>query len=258
MRLKLKRPIVFFDLETTGIDVEKDRIVEISLLKLYPDNRQEIKTVLVNPERSIPAEASKIHGIYDLMVANEKTFPEIANSLLKIFEGCDISGYNILNYDLPLIRQEFKRCGIEFPAEGTVAIDPYLLYAKKEPRNPGNPADTRRLVDAYRFYCGRKMTGAHSAEADITATMEVFIAQLEKYTDIGDTPEEIAQYLGVGRSKNADISGKLVYDGKGEVVYNFGRHMGKRVKDEKGYAEWMIKNDFPEDTKRVLREILKK
>ncbi|GAB1350996.1 3'-5' exonuclease [Ignavibacteriales bacterium] len=258
MRLKLIRPIVFFDLETTGIDVEKDKIVEISLLKLFSDGKREIKTVLVNPERSIPTEASKIHGLYDLMVANEKTFPEIAQNLLKIFDGCDISGYNLLSYDLPLIKQEFRRCGIDFPAKGTVAIDPYLLYAKKEPKNPGNPSDTRRLTDAYQFYCGKKIVGAHSAEADIVATMEVFLAQLEKYSDIGDSPEEIAQYLGAGRTKNADISGKLVFNDRDEIVYNFGKHVGKRVKDEKSYAEWMLKSDFPDDTKRVLREILKK
>jgi DNA polymerase-3 subunit epsilon len=256
MKLRLTRPIVFFDLETTGIDVEKDKIVEISLLKLFPDGTEEIITQLVNPERVIPVEASKIHGIYELMVANEMTFKELAPSLLKRFEGCDLSGFNIINYDLPLIRMEFKRIGIEFPAQGINAIDPYQIYTKKEPRAQGNPGEPRNLAAAYRFYCNKSITSAHSAEADIIATKEVFLAQIERYSDIGVTVEEIVKFTGSGSRRNVDIAGKLVYNDKNEIVYNFGKHNGKRVKDEKSYAEWMIKQDFPDETKKVLREIL--
>lgn len=255
MKLKLERPLVFFDLETTGIDVTKERIVEISLLKLFPDGSEKITTLLVNPGIEIPAAASKVHGIYDLMVANEPSFKELASSLLAIFKDSDISGYNILNYDLPLIRQEFKRCGIEFPPAGTVAIDPYQIYVKKEPRDPMNPAESRNLATAYRFYCGDSLKNAHSAEADIVATKEVFLAQIEQYGDIGDTLASVTAFLGMGATRSADISGKLIYDGNNEVLFNFGKHAGKKVKDERSYAEWMLKSDFPEDTKEVLKKI---
>lgn len=256
MKLKLERPLVFFDLETTGIDVTKDRVVEISLLKLFPDGSEKITTLLVNPGIEIPAAASKVHGIYDLMVANEPSFKELASSLLAIFKDSDISGYNILNYDLPLIRQEFKRCGIEFPPAGTIAIDPYQIYVKKEPRDPNNRLESRNLTTAYSFYCGESLKNAHSAEADITATKEVFLAQVDEYDDIGNTPAAIAKFLRMGTARNADISGKLVYDENNEVVFNFGKHAGKRVKDERSYAEWMLKSDFPDDTKEVLKMIL--
>lgn len=256
MKLKLTRPIVFFDLETTGIDVEKEKIVEISLLKLFPDGKEEILTLLVNPERAIPKEASKIHGISDLMVANQMTFKELAPSLLKIFEGCDLSGYNIINYDLPLIRMEFKRIGIEFPSPGILTIDPYQIYTRKEPRAPGNAGEPRNLATAYRFYCNKSITSAHSAEADITATKEVFLCQTEKYSDIGPTLEDIVKFTGSGSVRKADIAGKLVYNEKNEIVYNFGKHQGKRVKDERSYAEWMLKQDFGDETKKVLKDIL--
>ncbi len=256
MKLKLERPLVFFDLETTGIDVTKERIVEISLLKLFPDGSEKITTLLVNPGISIPAEASKVHGIYDLMVANEPTFKEISTSLLGIFSDSDISGYNILNYDLPLIRAEFKRCGIEFPPTGTIAIDPYQIYVKKEPRDPANRAESRNLITAYRFYCGESLKNAHSAEADIVATKEVFLAQVEMYGDIGNTLTSISQYLGMGTTRSADISGKLIYDENNEVLFNFGKHAGKMVRNERSYAEWMLKSDFPADTNEVLKKIL--
>ena len=256
MKLKLDRPLVFFDLETTGIDVTKERIVEISLLKLFPDGSEKITTLLVNPGISIPAGASKVHGIFDLMVANEPSFKEIAGSILEIFKDSDISGYNILNYDLPLIRQEFKRCGIELPPPGTIAIDPYQIYVKKVPRDPSNPSETRNLVSAYRLYCGESLKNAHSAEVDIIATKEVFLAQVDQHPDIGNTLAAISKFLGMGTTRNADISGKLIYDENNEVLFNFGRHAGKKVKDEKSYAEWMLRSDFPDDTKEVLKKIL--
>mgnify|MGYP001231099834 CR=1 FL=1 len=256
MKLKLERPLVFFDLETTGIDVTTERVVEISLLKLFPDGTGKITTLLVNPGKEIPAEASKVHGIYDLMVANEPSFKDIANSLLEIFKDSDISGYNILNYDLPLIRAEFKRCGIEFPPAGTIAIDPYQIFVKKEPRDPANRADSRNLATAYRFYCGESLKNAHSAEADIVATKEVFLAQVEQYPDLGNTLASITKFLGMGATRNADISGKLIYDENNEVLFNFGKHAGKKVKNERSYAEWMMKSDFPADTKEVLKKIL--
>ncbi len=256
MKLKLERPLVFFDLETTGIDVTKDRIVEISLLKLFPDGTEQITTLLVNPGVSIPAGASKVHGIFDMMVANQPSFSELTGRILEIFKDSDISGYNILNYDLPLIRQEFKRCGIEFPPAGTIAIDPYQIYVKKVPRDPGNPSETRNLTSAYYFYCGESLKNAHSAEADIIATKEVFLGQIEQHSDIGNTPAAISKFLGMGTTRNADISGKLIYDENDEVLFNFGKHAGKKVKNEKSYAEWMLKSDFPKDTKEVIKKVL--
>lgn len=256
MKLKLERPLVFFDLETTGIDVTTDRIVEISLLKLFPDGTEKITTLLVNPGVSIPAGASKVHGIFDMMVANEPSFRELTGTILEIFEGSDISGYNILNYDLPLIRQEFRRCGIEFPPAGTIAIDPYQIYVKKVPRDPANPSETRNLISAYTFYCGKSLQNAHSAEADIIATKEVFLSQIEQYPDIGNTLAAISKFLGMGTTRNADISGKLIYDDNDDVLFNFGRHAGKKVKNERSYAEWMLKSDFPEDTKDVIKKVL--
>lgn len=256
MKLKLDRPLVFFDLETTGIDVTKERIVEISLLKLFPDGSEKITTLLVNPGIAIPAGASKVHGIFDLMVANEPSFNEIAGSILEIFKDSDISGYNILNYDLPLIRQEFKRCGIEFPPAGTIAIDPYQIYVKKVPRDPANPSETRNLASAYRFYCGESLINAHSAEADIIATKEVFLAQVYQHPDIGNTLAAISKFSGTGSTRNADISGKLIYDENNEVLFNFGKHAGKKVKDERSYGEWMLRSDFPDDTKEVLKKVL--
>ncbi len=246
MKLTLNRPIVFFDLETTGTDVQKDRVVQISLIKLYPDNKEETLSFLINPGIPIPAGATAIHGITNEDVKNEPDFIMRSKEIYAFMEGCDIGGFNIHKFDLPLIRNEFYRAGIDYKIDGISIIDSMVIYKKKERRD---------LTAAYKFYCNKNLENAHNAEADIRATIDVFLAQVEMYNDIGGSLEEISSYSTFNESRPADINGKLLYNKANELIFNFGAHNGERVIDNADYARWMLGRDFPEDTKALIKKL---
>ena len=245
MKLTLKRPMVFFDLETTGTDISRDRIVQIAVLKLFPDGGEEVKTRLVNPGIPIPASATAVHHITNEDVAEEPKFPEIAKGLAEFFRGADIAGFNSNRFDIPILVEEFGRCSIPFPDPEAKLVDVQVIYHRKEERT---------LAAAYKFNCSKTLEGAHDAEADVRATLEVFREQLEKYDDIGSTLEDLHRYS--NSDSIVDYARKLMRNDRGEIVYAFGKNRGKRVLDDPGYAEWMLGGDFPVSTKNVLRRIL--
>jgi len=247
MKLTLKRPLVFFDLETTGTDVAKDRIVQISVLKVQPGGREEVRTRLINPGIPIPAAATAVHHIADAQVAGEPKFCAIARGLAEFFHDADIAGFNSNRFDVPILVEEFGRCGIPFPEPDARLIDVQVIYHRKEERT---------LAAAYKFYCNKSLAGAHDAEADVRATLDVFREQLEKYDDIGTTIDDLHRYS--NSDAIVDYARKLTRNERGEIVYAFGKNRGKPVLDDPGYAEWMLDGDFPESTKKVLREILAK
>ncbi len=247
MPLYLKRPLVFFDLETTGIDIAADKIVQISLLKLFHDNNEQVLTLLINPGMHIPAEASAVHGITDDDVRNQPNFQTLSNKIYAFLEGCDICGFNIHSFDLPLLRMEFSRLGIIYPANDISIIDAMVIFKKKERRD---------LTAAYRFYCNQELKGAHDAENDIRATKEVLLAQVERYNDIGRDVKALADFSKFSSNRFADITGKLIYNGNNELLFNFGKHRFQKVLDNKDYANWVLNSDFPEDTKTLIREVL--
>ncbi|MCD6091512.1 MAG: ribonuclease H-like domain-containing protein [Bacteroidales bacterium] len=261
MELKLKRPIAFFDLETTGIKVATDRIVEISIVKIHPDGKKEIKTRRVNPGIHIPAETSAIHGIFDEDVKDEPTFKQLANGLHQFLINCDLAGYNSNRFDIPLIVEEFLRADIDFDIEGRQLVDVQNIFHKMEQRT---------LVAAYKYYCGKSLENAHSAEADTLATYEVLLAQLDRYkgVDFKDKAGNISQpvvndvkalakFSQVNR--NVDLIGFIIYNDKDQEIINFGKHKGKLVsevfKKESSYYDWMMKGDFPLSTKKVITKL---
>ena len=248
MKLKLTRPIVFFDLETTGTNINSDRIVEISVLKLMPNGEIKSKTRRINPEMPIPAEATAIHHITDEDVANEPTFRQVANSLAQIMAGCDIAGFNSNRFDIPLLDQEFVRAKVDFDFSKARFIDVQTIYHKKEPRT---------LVAAYRYYCGKDLTEAHSALADTTATMEVLIAQLEKYDDLPCEVGALSEFA--SNNRNVDLMGRLIFDDKGREVINFGKYKGRLAEDvlssDPGYYSWIMGGDFAQNTKNAFTRI---
>jgi DNA polymerase-3 subunit epsilon len=248
MGLKLKKPIVFFDLETTGVNVAKDRIVEISILKLHPDGKKEVKTRRVNPQMPIPKESSEIHGIYDDDVKDEPTFKAMAKSLVKFIGNSDLAGYNSNKFDVPLLVEEFLRVGVEFEIENRSLVDVQNIFHKMEQRT---------LVAAYRFYCDKDLENAHSAEADNTATFEVLESQLERYDELEDNVKFLAEFS--KRSNNADLMGRIVFNDDGVEVFNFGKHKDKPVTEilekQPSYYNWMMDGDFPLYTKKVLTAI---
>jgi DNA polymerase-3 subunit epsilon len=248
MPLKLHRPIAFFDLETTGISVGSDRIVEISILKIFPNGIKESKTMRINPEMPIPAGSSAIHGIYDADVKDCPTFKEVAGNIMNFLDNCDFAGYNSNTFDIPLLTEEFMRVGFDFDPKTRRFVDVQNIFHKKEQRT---------LAAAYKFYCEKELTNAHSAEADIMATWEVLEAQLNKYPDLQQDVAWLAEYS--QKHKSADLMGRIIYNEKGEEIFNFGKHKGKTVesvlKAEPSYYEWMMQGDFPQYTKRVLTSI---
>jgi DNA polymerase-3 subunit epsilon len=248
MNLKLKRPIIFFDLETTGVDTSRDRIVEISMVKINVDGTKEIKTRRVNPEMHIPEEASQVHGIYDEDVANEPTFKQMARSMAQFIEGCDFGGFNSNRFDLPVLVEEFLRAGVDVDFKRRSYIDVQNIFHKKEQRT---------LVAAYKFYCDKDLENAHSAEADTLATYEVLEAQIERYGDIGDTIEELAAFS--THNETVDFAGRIALNDKGEEVFTFGKYMGRSVAEifdkEPSYYSWLINGDFPQYTKKIFTEI---
>ncbi len=245
MRLNLTRPIIFFDLETTGTNVTNDRIVELSYVKVYPDGKEERKTRRLNPEMPIPAEATAVHHITNEDVKDELTFKSIAKNLNDIFEGCDIAGFNSNKFDVPMLVQEFSRCGIRFDLTGRRLIDVQTIFHKMEQRT---------LVAAYKFYCGKDLEGAHSALADTDATYEVLKSQLDRYPELKNDMDFLAEFS--SQSNNLDLAGRIVKNAQGVPVMNFGKFKGVPVKDvlskEPGYYDWMLQGDFPQNTKDVM------
>lgn len=248
MELNLKNPIVFFDIESTGLNVATDRIVEISIVKINPDGSEEIKTRRINPTIPISPEAQKVHGISDEDVKNEPTFAQIAKSLAKWMEGCDIAGYNSMKFDIPLLSEEFLRADVDFDFRKRKLVDVQNIFHKMEQRT---------LTAAYKFYCQKDLENAHSAEADTMATYEILKAQLDKYPDLQNDVKFLAEFS--TKSKFVDYAGRIVYNEKDVPVFNFGKHKGRAVtevlKAEPSYYSWMMNGDFTRDTKKVLTEI---
>lgn len=248
MNLNLKRPIVFFDLETTGVDTSKDRIVEISMIKVMPDGSKDVKTRRINPEMPIPAEATAVHGITDEDVKNEPTFRQLAKSLAQFIQGCDFGGFNSNRFDLPVLVEEFLRAGVDVDLKRRKFVDVQNIFHKKEQRT---------LVAAYKFYCDKDLTDAHSAAADTMATYEVLCAQLDRYDDLENDIDFLAEYS--EREKVVDYAGRIIYNDKGEEVFGFGKYRGQKVEEvfrrEPSYYAWMMEGDFPLYTKKVITEI---
>jgi len=248
MKLNLKNPIVFFDLETTGLNIASDRIVEISYLKVFPNGTEELKTYRVNPTIPISKEANSIHGISDEDIKNEPTFTEIAKNIAKVLEGSDLAGYNSNKFDIPLLAEEMIRAGVDIDLKKRKFIDVQVIFLKKEPRN---------LEAAYDFYCNKQLSNAHSAEADTKATYEILQSQLDKYTDLENDIDKLSEFS--SHNRNADFAGRIIYNKDGEECFNFGKYKGQAVtevfKKDPAYYSWMIKNDFPLYTKNVLTKI---
>lgn len=248
MELKLERPLIFFDLETTGTNILKDRIVEISAIKLWPDGREEVKSRRVNPECHIPEEATAVHHITDDDVRECPTFAQLAKSMHAFFEGSDIAGFNSNKFDVPLLIEEFARQGLSFNVSDRRFIDVQNIFHKMEQRT---------LVAAYRFYCGKNLEDAHSATADTRATLEVLKSQLDRYPDLENDVEKLAEFSRQGR--NLDLAGRIVLNDKDEPVFNFGKHKGKRVCDvlrtEPSFFAWIMQGEFSRNTKDVLMQL---
>jgi DNA polymerase-3 subunit epsilon len=249
MELNLKNPIAFFDLETTGINISKDRIVEISILKVHPNGTEEQKTLRVNPEMPIPKQASDVHHILDEDVKDAPTFKEVAKDLAKFIEGCDLAGYNSNRFDIPLLAEEFLRVGVDsIDMSKRKFIDVQTIFHKMEQRT---------LSAAYKFYCNKNLEGAHSAAADTTATYEILKSQLERYENLENDMEYLSKFT--TQVKTVDFAGFIALNEDGEEVFNFGKNKGKPVKqilkEQPGYFGWIINSDFPLYTKKVLTEI---
>lgn len=261
MNLNLNKPLAFFDLETTGISVGSDRIVEIAIIRVNQDNTTDSLTKRINPTIPIPLFSSKIHGIYDKDVADCPTFKELAPQLSKFLENCDLAGFNSNKFDVPILVEEFLRAEIDFDFKNRKLIDVQNIFHMMEPRN---------LTAAYKFYCDKKLENAHSAEADTMATYEIFKAQLERYQnteledDKGNKYKPVQNDMNIlsaltARTKNADLAGRIVFNDKGIEVFNFGKHKDKPVKEvfekEPSYYSWMMQGDFPLYTKKIITQI---
>lgn len=249
MKLNLKNPLIFFDLETTGTNINTDRIVEICYLKVHPNGNEEAKTMRINPEMHIPEASSVIHGIYDEDVADCPTFKDVAKDIAKDIEGCDIAGFNSNRFDVPVLVEEFLRVGIDIDLAKRKFIDVQVIYHKLEQRT---------LSAAYKFYCGKNLEDAHSAEADTRATYEVLKAQLDKYPDVlTNDINFLSEYSSY--SKNVDFAGRIIYDNNGVEIFNFGKYKGYPVSEvlhrDPGYFGWIMSGDFTLNTKNVLTKI---
>jgi len=242
MTLNLTKHICFFDLETTGINITSDRIVEIAVLKVFPDGKEDRKTWLINPGMPIPAEVTAIHGISDADVADKPTFKELANEINSMVKDSDLAGFNSNRFDIPLLAEEMLRAGIDFDMKGRVAVDVQTIFHKMEQRT---------LAAAYKFYCDKNLEDAHSAAADAEATYEVLKAQLAKYDELQNDTKFLAEFS--SRKRFADFAGFIVYNKYNEECFSFGKHKAKRVEDvlneEPGYFGWLLNADFPLYTK---------
>jgi DNA polymerase-3 subunit epsilon len=248
MKIKLSKPICFFDLETTGINISKDRIVEISILKVYPNSNKESRTWLVNPEISIPSEVSKIHGITNEMVINEPNFKEIGFQVKEMINNCDLGGFNSNKFDIPLLAEEFLRSNIDFDLEKIKCIDVQNIFHKMEKRTLGA---------AYKFYCKKDLIDAHSSKADTLATYEVLEAQIEKYSELENNVTFLSEFS--SRNRTVDLAGFIIYDQNNVPCFSFGKHKGKSVDfiidNEPGYFGWILNSDFPMYTKKILTKL---
>ncbi len=248
MQLNLKKPIVFFDLETTGVDITHDRIVEISIIKVLPSGEEQEKTRRINPGMPIPPEATAIHHISDEDVADCPMFKQIARSLANELTGCDLAGYNSNRFDIPMLDQEFQRAGVKFDFSKARFVDVQTIFHKKEQRT---------LVAAYRFYCGKELDGAHSANADTRATLEVLKSQLDRYDDLPNDIAELSKFSQMNR--NVDFMGRLVFNDDDKEVINFGKYKGRLAEEvlrkDPSYYDWILKGDFAQNTKDCFTRI---
>lgn len=248
MQLNLANPLVFFDLETTGININKDRIIEISILKVSPNGDEDSKTRRINPGMPIPPESTLIHGITDDDVKDCPTFKEIAKSLAALIEGCDLAGFNSNRFDIPLLAEEFLRADVEIDLNKRKFIDVQTIFHKMEQRT---------LSAAYKFYCNKELENAHSAEHDTKATYEVLKAQLDRYPELENNIKFLSEYSSF--TNNVDFAGRMIYNDKGEEVINFGKYKGRLVSEvlntDPSYYAWIMNGDFPLNTKKVLTEI---
>jgi DNA polymerase-3 subunit epsilon len=249
--LQLTRPIAFIDLETTGVNLSTDRIVEIAIVKLLPDGTRQVKRKLLNPQIPIPQSSSDIHGITDEMVKDAPTFKQAGNEIKQFLENCDLGGYNSNRFDIPVLMEEFLRADMDVDLSDRRMIDVQHIFYQMEPRT---------LTAAYKFYCEKELENAHSAEIDITATVEVLHAQLLRYEKLGRTVDSILATI--GEEKIVDYARRFIFDDKGVEVFNFGKYKGKSVSDvlrnEPQYYDWMMKGDFPMHTKKKLTEMFSK
>ena len=248
MKLNLKIPLCFFDLETTGIDIGKDRIVEISIFKVFPNGNKESKTWLVNPEMVIPPNVIAVHGITNEKIANEPTFRELASQIYTMIKDSDLAGFNSDRFDIPLLAEELLRAGVDFDMKSRVSVDVQTIFHKMEERT---------LSAALKFYCGKSLENAHSAAADTMATYEILKAQLERYPELENDMKSLAEFT--TRKKTADFAGFIGYDKDGDEIFSFGKHKGVKVdkvlEEEPGYFGWLQNADFPLYTKKVLTAI---
>ncbi|MBR4042416.1 MAG: ribonuclease H-like domain-containing protein [Bacteroidaceae bacterium] len=248
MKLNLKNPIVFFDLETTGVNITSDRIVEISYLKVFPNGNEVSRTMRINPEMHIPEQASEVHGIYDDDVKDCPTFKQVAKDVANDFEGADIAGFNSNRFDVPLLAEEFLRAGVDLDMTRRKFIDVQVIFHKMEQRT---------LSAAVKYYCGKELEGAHSADADTRATYEVLQAQLDRYDELQNDIAWLSEFS--SHTRNVDFAGRIVYDDKGVEVFNFGKYKGIPVVEvlrrDPGYYSWMMQGDFSLNTKQVLTRI---
>lgn len=247
--LQLKRPIAFIDLETTGVSLSTDRIVEIAIIKLLPDDTRQVKRKLINPQMPIPKSSSDIHGITNEMVKDAPTFKQVANEVKVFIENCDLGGYNSNRFDIPILMEEFLRVGLEIDLSKRKMVDVQHIFYTMEPRT---------LTAAYKFFCEKELVDAHSAEADVSATIDVFLAQLKRYGNLGNSVESVLSVI--GEDKIVDYARRFGFDDKGVEIFNFGKHKGRPVADvlkaEPQYYDWMMRGDFPLHTKQKLTEIL--
>lgn len=259
MNLKLKKPLAFFDIEATGLSISQDRIVELCVYKVAIAGERETKTWRINPEMPIPAASTKIHGISDEDIKDSPTFKHLAKEIAKFMEGCDLAGFNLIKFDVPMLVEEFLRVGIEFDVTHRKIVDAQRIFHMMEPRS---------LSAAYKFYCGKTLDNAHSAEADTIATFEVLDAQMSRYEgkaipsdkeDLGVIENDVLALAKLTISNQVDFAGRMIFNDKGEEVFNFGKYKDKKVteilKSDPSYYDWMMKGDFPLDTKRRLTEI---
>ncbi|MDO5105649.1 3'-5' exonuclease [Capnocytophaga sp.] len=248
MELNLSKPICFFDLETTGTDISKDRIVEISVLKVFPNGNRESKTWLVNPTIPIPKAASDVHGITDERVANEPTFRELAKTIHNMIKDSDLAGYNSDRFDIPLLAEEMLRAEVDFDLGNRVTVDIQTIFHKMEQRT---------LSAAYKFYCGKTLDNAHSAAADTNATYEILKSQLDRYPELENNMKKLSEFT--SRKQTVDFAGFIALNDQGEEIFTFGKHKGRKVEDilqeEPGYFGWILNADFPLYTKKVLTAI---
>jgi DNA polymerase-3 subunit epsilon len=247
--LNLTRPVAFIDLETTGVSLSTDRIVEIAIIKILPDGSRQVKRKLINPEMNIPKESSDIHGITDEMVKDAPTFKQAGNEIKMFIENCDLGGYNSNRFDIPILMEEFLRSGMDVDLSTRKMIDVQHIFYTMEPRT---------LTAAYKFFCEKELVNAHSAEADVDATIEVLMAQLNRYKNLGNSVDSILSVI--GEDKVVDYARRFAFNDKGVEIFNFGKHKGRPVRDvlkaEPQYYDWMMRGDFPLHTKQKLTEIL--